>query len=216
MKDIFLFDLDGTLTDSQEGILNCVQYALNDQGINWPDRSTLRPFIGPPLIESFQAICGMDYSHAEQAVRKYRERYSEVGLFENRVYEGILELLNAVKRAGKQCIMATSKPEEYSHRIAERFGLSAYLDDICGATLDGRINSKESVIRLALERAGQPDPSRVHMIGDRKHDVLGARACGIDCTYVLFGFGSREEAEQCEAAYIVETVEELKQHLLQL
>ena len=216
MKDIFFFDLDGTLTDSQEGILNCVQYALADQGIDWPDRSTLRPFIGPPLIESFQAICGLDYDHAEQAVRKYRERYATIGLFENRVYEGIPELLRTLKQAGKQCIMATSKPEEFSRRIADRFGLAPYLDDICGATLDGRINSKDAVVRLALERAGQPDPARVHMIGDRRHDVLGARASGIDCTYVLFGFGSREEAEQCQAAYVVETVEELKQHLLSL
>lgn len=216
MKDILLFDLDGTLTDSQEGITRCAEYALNAQGISVPDRTALRPFIGPPLIESFQTLCGLDYEHAEQAVRKYRERYAEIGLFENRVYPGILDLLRTLNEAGKHCLMATSKPESYSKRIADRFGLSPYLEYICGATLDGRINSKDAVIRLALERLGQPELSRVHMIGDRSHDVRGAHSCGITCTYVLFGFGSREEAEHVQADYIVETVEALKDHLLAL
>jgi phosphoglycolate phosphatase len=216
MKDILLFDLDGTLTDSQEGITRCVEYALNDQGIEVADRSTLLPFIGPPLIDSFQRFTSLDEPHAQQAVRKYRERYAEIGLFENRVYPGILELLQAMNAAGKHCLMATCKPESYSIRIADRFGLSPYLEHICGATLDGKILTKEAVVRRALERAGSPDLSRVHMIGDRSNDVLGSRACGVDCTYVLYGFGSREEAVACQSAYIVDTVEELKQHLLAL
>lgn len=216
MKDYFFFDLDGTLTDSEEGILNCVEYALAEQGISVDDRSSLKPFIGPPLIDSFQAVCDLDYEHAKQAVAKYRERYSTVGLFENRAYDGIHDVLKVLNNAGKHCFMATSKPESYSIRIAERFGLAPYLEQICGATLDGKINSKDAVVRLALERAGSPDPSRVQMIGDRYHDIVGARACGIDCTYVLYGFGSREEAEQYNAAYIIDTVDELTEHLLSL
>lgn len=216
MKDIYLFDLDGTLTNSQEGITRCVEYALKDQGIEVSDRSTLLPFIGPPLIDSFQNYIGLDYAHAEQAVRKYRERYAEIGLFENRVYPGIPDLLQAMQDAGKRCFMATCKPESYSIRIADRFGLTPYLERICGASLDGRILTKEAVVRRALEYAGNPEPSRVHMIGDRSNDVLGSRACGIDCTYVLYGFGSREEALSCQSTYIVETVEDLKEHLLSL
>ncbi len=216
MKRYFFFDLDGTLTDSEQGILNCVEYALEAQGIHWPDRASLRPFIGPPLIESFQTICGLDEAHAEQAVRKYRERYADIGLFENRVYDGILDVLKALTAAGRHCFLATSKPEDYSVRIAERFGLAPYLEQICGATLDGRINSKDAVVKLALERAGNPDPSEVQMIGDRYHDVVGARKHGIDCTYVLYGFGSREEAEQYHAKYIIERVDQLTAHLLAL
>lgn len=216
MKDYYLFDLDGTLTNSGEGILRSVEYALNELGAPVPDRASLRPFIGPPLIDSFQLICGLSPEMAERAVKKYRERYSEVGLFENMVYDGMHDVLRALNTAGKHCFMATSKPEVYSRRIAERFGLTPLLEEICGSTLDGRINSKESVVRLALERAGHPDPARVHMIGDRRHDVEGSRACGIDCTYVLFGFGSRKEAEECGAAYIIETPQQLTDHLLSL
>lgn len=216
MKHILFFDLDGTLTDSGEGITNCVIHALKLQNWSIPDMEQLRRFIGPPLIDSFQEIAGMSEQQALQAVRDYRARYSTVGLFENRVYDGIIDMLADLKKAGKTLFMVTSKPEEYSIRIAERFGLSPYLDCICGATLDGRINSKEAVVRLALERAGHPDVSNVEMIGDRLHDIEGSRACGIDCTYVLYGFGTRAEAEAHHAAHIVETVEALHQHLLRL
>ncbi len=216
MKDYYLFDLDGTLTNSGEGILRSVEYALRELHVPVPDRDALRPFIGPPLIDSFQFICGLSPEMAQRAVEKYRERYSEVGLFENEVYDGMHDVLHALNAAGKHCVMATSKPEVYSRRIAKHFGLASLLEEISGSTLDGRINNKEAVIRLALERAGHPDSSRVHMIGDRRHDVDGARACGIDCTYVLFGFGSRAEAEKCGAAYIVETPQQLTAHLLSL
>ncbi|HIV68375.1 MAG TPA: HAD hydrolase-like protein [Candidatus Butyricicoccus stercorigallinarum] len=216
MKDILFFDLDGTLTDSGEGITNCVIHALRQQRWPIPDRDSLRRFIGPPLIESFQGIAGMSAAQAAQAVTDYRARYSTVGLFENRAYDGIIDMLAALQAAGKRLFMVTSKPEVYSVRIAERFGLAPYLEQICGATLDGRINSKDAVVRLALERAGNPDPSTVEMIGDRLHDVEGARQYGIDCTYVLYGFGTREEAEAHRAAHIVATVDELREHLLAL
>ena len=216
MKHILFFDLDGTLTDSGEGIINCVIHALKLQNWHIPDIDVLRRFIGPPLIDSFQELTSMNEAQAAQAVRDYRARYSTVGLFENRAYDGVVPMLADLKQAGKTLFMVTSKPEEYSIRIAERFGLAPYLDCICGATLDGRINSKEAVVRLALERAGYPDVTDIEMIGDRLHDVEGARACGIDCTYVLYGFGTREEAEAHHAAHIVDTVAALHQHLLTL
>lgn len=216
MKHIFFFDLDGTLTDSGEGIVNSVIYALKLQNWDIPDETILRRFIGPPLIDSFQELTHMNEQQARQAIQDYRARYSTIGLFENRAYDGIVDMLADLKRAGKRSFMVTSKPEEYSIRIAERFGFLPYLERVCGATLDGRINSKESVVRLALEQAGYPDVSDIEMIGDRLHDIEGSRACGIDCTYVLYGFGSRQEAEQYHAAHIVKTVGELHQHLLTL
>ena len=216
MKHYLFFDLDGTLTDSAEGIINSVLYALNLQHWNIPDADALRHFIGPPLIESFQSIAGMNFEQAEQAVRDYRTRYADIGLFENRVYDGIIPMLKTLRDAGKTLYLVTSKPEPYARRIAERFAFAEYLDEICGATLDGSINSKEAVVRMALQRAGQPDVSDVEMIGDRLHDIEGSRACGIDCTYVLYGFGTLEEAQTYHAAHILDTVEHLTKHLLTL
>lgn len=216
MKHILFFDLDGTLTDSGEGIINCVIHALNQQDWPIPDSAALRHFIGPPLMESFQSIAGMRAAQAQKAVSDYRERYASVGLFENRVYPGIPAMLNSLRQAGKRLFMVTSKPEPYSIRIAEHFGLLPYLEQICGATLDGRINSKAAVVRLALSRAGEPDPSQVEMIGDRLHDIEGARQYGIDCAYVLYGYGDRAEAEAYHASHIVSTVEELQHYLLSL
>ncbi|MDO4286434.1 MAG: HAD hydrolase-like protein [Eubacteriales bacterium] len=216
MKQFLFFDLDGTLTDSAEGILNCVKHALDLQNWPYPDEENLRRFIGPPLIDSFQHITGMTEKQARQAVRDYRARYSVDGLFENRVFDGIPEMLADLQKAGKHCYMVTSKPEAYSIRIADRFGLTPYLEQICGATLDGKMDKKEQIVHMALERAGNPDPSVVEMIGDRLHDVVGARKHGIDCTYVLYGFGSRAEAEEYQAAHIVETVDDLHAFLFNL
>lgn len=216
MKNYLFFDLDGTLTDSAAGITGCVVHALKKQNRPIPDDDTLRRFIGPPLIDSFQDITGMNAEQAARAVRDYRERYSTIGLFENRAYDGIIEVLAEVRRTGKHLFIVTSKPEEYSVRIAQRFGLSPYFEQICGATLDGSINEKRDVVAMALRRAGNPAPSEVEMIGDRMHDVEGARANGIECTYVLYGFGTRAEAEAHRAAHIVETIDDLRRHLLSL
>lgn len=216
MKHILFFDLDGTLTNSAEGITKCVVHALQRQNWPIPDDVVLRRFIGPPLIDSFQRFCGMTQAQAQQAIGDYRARFASIGLFENYAYPGIVDMLADLRHAGKRLFMVTSKPEPYSIRIAERFGFSPYLEHICGATLDGRINSKDAVVRLALERAGHPNPTDIEMIGDRLHDIEGARVYGIDCTYVLYGFGSREEAEAHNAAHIVATVDDLHRHLLAL
>lgn len=215
MKDIFFFDLDGTLTNPKLGITTCVAYALRDQGIIVDDLDSLTPFIGPPLIDGFQSITGLTYEQAQRATAKYRERFSTIGLFENQLYDGILPMLDALKQSGAQLFIATSKPEPYAIRIAQHFRFAPYFDEICGATLDGRINAKDAVIADALRRAGHPAPTRVLMIGDRKHDVIGAHQCGIDCVGVLFGFGSRTELDEAGADVILATVTDLKQYLLQ-
>ena len=192
--DIILFDLDGTLTDSELGITSCVEYALNHFGIEVEDKKSLRPFIGPPLLDSFREYFGMSYEQAEEAVAKYRERYNVKGMFENRVYDGIDTLLDKLKQQGKTLVLATSKPEKYAVMILEHFGLDGYFDEIVGAELHhGGRNSKEDVIRCAMERLGIQDKSGVVLVGDTKFDLLGATVCGIDCIGVLYGFGSREE-----------------------
>lgn len=203
--DILLFDLDGTLTDSQEGIFNCVEYALAAEKITVDDRASLRRFIGPPLVDSFMQFYGFDRERAEKATAKYRERYSVTGIFENRVYEGIPEALEMLKKSGKRLGVATSKPEIYAVRIIEKFGLARYFEVITGAELDGRRNSKAEVIAECLRRFGDPDKNTVLMIGDRKHDILGAKKCGIKSAGVRFGYADKDELENVGADFIFDT-----------
>ncbi len=208
-KKYILFDLDGTLTDSQEGITKAVEYALHAFGIEVKDRSSLRVFIGPPLTDSFRRYYGFSEEKALEGVKKYREYYNEKGKFENAVYEGIPEVLERLKEEGKILIVATSKPELYAKQIMEHFGLTKYFADIYGATMDGSRVNKDDVIRYALREKGITNVEEAVMVGDREHDVLGAKKCGMEAVGVLFGFGSREELELSGAAVIVETAEEL-------
>ncbi|MDO4633829.1 MAG: HAD hydrolase-like protein [Eubacteriales bacterium] len=205
-----LFDLDGTLTDSEEGIAKSVAFALEHMGIHETDQENLRRFIGPPLMDSFTGYYGMTEEEAVAAIRKFDERYNDVGLFENRVYEGIPQLLADLKAAGKKLILATSKPLPLARRIMDRFELTQYFDDLQGPAGHGNLDRKQDVVAKALEENGITDLSEAIMIGDRLHDVLGARACGLDCVGVLYGFGDRSEMEKYEAAYIAETVEEVR------
>ncbi len=219
MKDILLFDLDGTLTDPKEGITKCVQYALAHFGIEVEDLNELMCFIGPPLIESFEQYYGFDSKKAEEAVEKYRERFKDVGIFENGVYPGIIDMLKACKLSGKKLCLATSKPEVFAIRILERYGMSQYFDEVVGSTLDGRINSKEQVINEAFKRlliSKESQKSKLIMIGDRKHDIIGAKSCGIDSIGVSFGYAEEGELEAAGADYIVESVEELEKLCLSL
>ncbi|MBQ9412925.1 MAG: HAD family hydrolase [Oscillospiraceae bacterium] len=209
-----LFDLDGTLTDSKAGIANGVMYALAQFGIRVEDPGVLYSFIGPPLLESFQSVYGFSLERAREATAYYRAYYSEKGLFENAVYSGIPEQLEALRAAGRTLVLATSKPEVYARRILEHFGLDGLFSVIAGAALDESRGSKAAVVRYALERCGLPDPARVLMVGDRKHDVIGAAENGLDCLGVLYGYGSREELEQAGAKYIVETVSGLAPAIL--
>ena len=208
MKYIFL-DLDGTITDSREGITKCFEYALNYFGITVENRADLEQFIGPPLEQSFREGFGFDEEKASLAVAKYRERFIPIGLYENLVYPGMEEALQKMKNAGKVLIVATSKPEHMAKKILAHFGLDTYLDDICGADDDKNRSKKDEVIRYALEKHNITKPDDVLMVGDRKFDVIGARKCGLKCMGVLYGFGDREELESAGAAYIAETVEDM-------
>ncbi len=215
MKKYLLFDLDGTLTDPKEGITNSVAYALEFFGIQVEDKDTLIPFIGPPLTDSFSEFYGFDEEKALMAVEKYREYFKAGGIFENRVYEGIPAMLEALKAAGATLILATSKPTVFARQIVERFGLSAYLDDVQGSELDGTRVKKSEVIRYALEVNGIENLDEVLMIGDRMHDIDGAHKEGIQAVGVLFGYGSKEELVAHGADFLAESVEELTAFLLE-
>lgn len=211
-----LFDLDGTLTDPGVGITSSVAYALEACGISAPDKSELECFIGPPLRESFVRFYGMTPTRADHAVAKYREYYNDCGIFENEVYPGIPELLASLKEEEKTVIMATSKPECYAERIAGHFGISGYFDCITGSELDGRRTDKAQVIEYALYRAGVgiADRSECVMIGDRKHDIIGAKRTGLFSVGVLWGYGSLAELEGSGADSVIGTVGELSEMLL--
>jgi len=209
-----LFDLDGTLTDPGEGITNSVMHALRRYGFPVPEREALYPFIGPPLDESFMKYFHMTREQALDAIEVYREYFSQKGLLENRVYDGVEALLQNLKASGKHLMVATSKPEVFSVQILEHFGLAKYFDVISGAMLHPpKGYGKADVIRETLNRANITDISGVVMVGDRRHDVEGAHKIGIPAIGVLYGYGNREEHQSCNADYIAETIEELNKLL---
>lgn len=208
-RKYILFDLDGTLTDPMVGITKSVQYALRAYGIEEPDLRALCPFIGPPLKDSFMNYYGFSETQAQEAIGKYREYFGVTGIFENQVYDGMEEMLRRLKADGRHLLVATSKPEEFAERILEHFHLRQYFDHVCGASMDEKRVKKGEVIAYALETAGLEDPAEAVMVGDREHDVIGARENHMDCVGVLFGYGSREELEAAGAVTTVATVEEL-------
>lgn len=212
--DVLLFDLDGTLTDSAEGIMNCAEHALNVMGITEPDRSKLLRFIGPPLVDSFMDFYGMNREDAMKAVAAYRERYPVKGIFENRVYEGIPEALDLLKNGGKRLAVATSKPEVFALRILDYFDLAKYFEVVTGAELSGERNAKAEVIDECLKRLGNPNKETVLMIGDRKHDVEGAKLCGVACAGVKFGYAEENELENAGADYVFDTPMQLAEAVL--
>lgn len=209
-----LFDLDGTITDSALGITNSVKYALRKLGAPIPPYETLCKFIGPPLIDGFRDICGFETEKATAAVKYYREYYETTGLFENKVYDGIPELLNALKENGKTVILATSKPEKFAKIILEHFNLTQYFDSATGASMDETRNNKDAVIACALSRCNINDKSLAIMVGDRHHDIFGAKNNGISSVGVLYGFGDRRELTAAGADYIAEDIAALYTILL--
>ncbi len=216
MKEYLLFDLDGTLTDPKLGITTCVQYALKSFGIEEPNLDKLEPFIGPPLKESFMQFYQMDDAQAEKAVEKYRERFSDVGLFENEIYAGIEDMLFTLKQNGMHLAVASSKPTVYVEKILEHFKIKQYFEVIVGSELDGRRVNKDEVVQEALSRLFRNKPiekEKVYMIGDRKFDVEGARAMGIESVGVSYGYGSLEELKEAQADYIARSVPELEKFL---
>ncbi len=209
MYDIVLFDLDGTLTDPGEGITNSVAYALKKFNIIVENRTELYNFIGPPLIDSFMKYYGMNYEDGLKAVEYYREYFSVTGIFENKVFEGIAEMLDEIKKSGRKIALATSKPEQYAVRILEHFNLTQYFDFVGAATMDETRSKKSDVIAYTLDNLGVKDKSRVVMIGDRHHDIEGANQNGLDSIGVLIGYGDRDELETAGATYIAETVNDI-------
>lgn len=209
MEKHILFDLDGTLTDSGPGILNSFDYALNKMNLKLPADFNRREFIGPPLSESFGKFCGFQGEELQDAIRYYREYFSENGIFENVVYPGIEELLCKLKENGYRLYIATSKPEVFAKRIAEHFKLSKYFDFIAGSLLEGGRGKKQEVIQYVLDENHITDRNRILMIGDRKYDVTGAAEFGIKTIGVSFGYGGREELEYAGAYRVADDTEEL-------
>lgn len=209
-----LFDLDGTLTDPSEGIVNSVIYALKKQGIIETDRQKLTSFIGPPLIDAYMEHYGFSKEKAFETVRFYREYFSVKGLFENQIYEGIATLLKDLYNAGHRIVLATSKPQPFAEQILEHFGIREYFYFVAGATMDESRSHKDDVLEYAIKECGITDPSRSVMIGDRKYDILGGKRFGFKTVGLLYGFGSREEITDCHPDFIAKTVEELSKILL--
>lgn len=208
-KKTVLFDLDGTLTDSGEGIINCAMPALNHFGIT-ADRQDMRVFVGPPLRETFRKF-GIAEADTEEAIRIYRSRYLTVGMFENAPYQGIRELLQRLRAQGHRLCVATSKPESMAVAILEKFELAEFFDLICGATMDDSRDSKDKVIAYLLEK--MDSSQEVVMVGDTHYDVTGAAAHGIPTIGVSWGYGNADDMIAAGAAAIVDTPEELYKQL---
>ncbi len=203
MAQYILFDLDGTLTDPKEGITRCVQYALEKLGIH-AEQSSLLPFIGPPLPDSFHEFFGLDEAQTQRAVQYYRERFGTVGLYENEPYPAIPPVLTELKRRGCTLAVATSKPTVYSVQICDRFGLRGYFDTIVGSELDGTRTDKAEVIAEVLRQLGaRPDESC--MVGDRRFDIEGAHKCGLRAIGVRYGYAIGDELERAGADAIADT-----------
>ncbi len=199
-----LFDLDGTLTESGEGIINSALYALKKNHMELPDEETMMKFVGPPLAESFEQYCGTTPEQAEKLIDDYREYFNERGWAENAVYDGIPEALQELLKEGRKLIVATSKPESASKKILSYFQLDKYFTLIAGASMDASRNKKGDIIAYALDYFPEIGSERqnVLMIGDRAADVIGAKEQGIPCVGVLYGYGTREELLEAGAASI--------------
>lgn len=214
MYQYILFDLDGTLTDPGIGITNSVMYALKKFQIEVEDRTTLYKFIGPPLKASFEKYYGFSKEESELALQYYREYFKPKGLYENQVYKGVRELLTELKSRNKTLILATSKPEEFAIEILKHFDLYPYFDFVAGATMDSSRVKKVDVILYALQSYGVSDLSSAIMIGDREHDILGAKQVGLDSIGVLYGYGDYEELKGAGATYIAENTEDILKIIL--
>jgi len=214
MWDVILFDLDGTVTDPKEGITKCAAFALSHFGIQVEDPDTLTFFIGPPLLDTFMEYYDMTEAQALEAIEFYRQRFADVGWVENVPYPHIADHLAQLKAAGKTLMIATSKPEDFAVKILEHFGLARYFDFICGVSKDKPRQTKADVIRMALEKGNVTDLSRAVMVGDRKHDVLGAHEVGLKAIGVLYGYGDRKEHEDNRADYMIENLAQLTKLLL--
>ncbi len=209
MNKNVIFDLDGTLIDSAEGIIKSIIYALDKMGIKDYDKEDLKKFIGPPLIESFTKFVNLSEQDGRKGVRLYRERYSVIGYKENSLYSGVRQMLYNLKKGGANLYIASSKPEEFVRKIMIEHGLDNLFSYMAGATIDGSRDTKEQVLDYLIK--GQNlDKSDCIMVGDRKHDIVGAHFFGIKCIAVLYGFGNLQEFNEYGADFIVNTPKEIE------
>ena len=213
MKKAILFDLDGTLTDSGEGIINCAQYAFQQMGYPVPPREEMGVFVGPPLWDTFERF-GIPKERTDEAVQIFRSRYVPIGKFENTPYPGIRELLEALGAEGNLLYVATSKPEATAVEVLEHFDLARYFDRICGADLEKKRNSKDAVIAYLLNMTGSD--AEMVMVGDTEYDVLGAAAHGIPTIGVAWGYGKTADMEAAGAKAIAQTPEHLVELLREM
>ena len=204
MYKAILFDLDGTLTESGPGIMRSVQYALDKIGRPEENIEKLRVFVGPPLKEQFMEYAGVDEDTADMALKYYRERYVPIGMFENELYPGIVQMLEDLRIEGYTLAVASSKPEPYVLRILEHFDIAKYFEAVVGSGLDGSLGTKEQVVEEALIRLGlEEHPEEALMVGDKEHDVFGARAMGVECLGAAWGYGAPGELEKADPLKIV-------------
>ena len=211
--DTVLFDLDGTLTDPGMGITNSVIYALERFEIAVADRSELYCFIGPPILDSFEKYYGFTKEDAKKAVKYYREYYTEKGIYENLLYEGVRPMLKRISENGMKILLATSKPEPFAKQILIHFGIIDSFDLVSGALLDETRTAKDAVIAHALAASGVSAESAV-MVGDRKYDIIGAKKNHLASVGVLYGYGSREELQCAGADRLANDISDLETILL--
>jgi len=216
MYKTVIFDLDGTLSESGEGIMRCVQHALRHFGIEVTDEDELRQFIGPPPIELFRRKYGMSPEQADEAMEVFRTRFRAKGIYENKPYPGTTELLEKLKAAGVALAVATSKPQPFMENIVERYGWRNLFDMVAGSEFDGTRGSKTEVLAYVVEKLGIPaDKKRwVAMVGDRKYDMLAAKSCGVTAVGVRYGYADPGELEAAGADVIADTVPQLLDCLL--
>ncbi len=209
-----LFDLDGTLTDSEEGIINALKYALDKASISENDTDKLRSFIGSALLKTLQEVYVISQERAEEIASYYRDYYTEKGIYENKLYPGVPELLSDLKKNGKYIILATSRKTTGAQGVLDIYQLNEYFDLVVGGSPDGKISEKTDVIRHVFTKTGNDIKKSAVMIGDRKFDILGARENDIDSIAVMYGYATKDEIDEAKPTYRVNTVEELKSFLL--
>lgn len=213
--DAVLFDFDGTVADTGEGVFLCVRYAIDAYGLEQPSDGDIRKFIGPPMIVSYHTLYPqLNDDEVQSLMQSYREKYAEVGLYKYKLYDGITELLKKLNENGIKTAVASSKPQEALENIIKVSGIDKYFDCIVGADRNYTDSDKATIVEEAIKRTGVTDKSRVLMVGDRKYDIVGAHKAGIACAAVLFGYGSQKEFDEYRADYVVNSFKEVEKIVL--
>lgn len=209
--DAVLFDFDGTVADTGEGVFFCIRKAIERFGLRQPTEAEIRKFIGPPMVVSYKTLYPqLGDDEVQKLLVSFREDYVKTGLYKFRLYDGITELLKKLSESGIKTAVASSKPQKELERIITYSGIDKYIGAIVGADINYKDSDKATIVEDAMKKLGVEDKSRVLMVGDRKYDIVGAHKVGIACAAVLFGYGSREEFEEYKADYVVESFEEVE------